>query len=66
MSETDSHSALIEGLAAGLTPVDTPFEYVLTTFVPMLKAAGVSDADINRILVDNPREVLTVRAAKGA
>ena len=54
------------GYAAGLAPIDTPFEFVLTTFVPQLKAAGVSDADVNRILVDNPREVLTVRAAKGA
>lgn len=54
------------GYAAGCDPVELPFEYVLTTFVPALKAAGVADQDVNRILVDNPREVLTVRAKKTA
>jgi phosphotriesterase-related protein len=52
------------GVAAGLDPVDLPYEFVLTEFVPGLRAAGVTDADIQRILVDNPRELLTVRHGK--
>lgn len=54
------------GFAAGVDPVDVPFGYVLTDFVPQLVAAGVSDADVKRILIDNPRDVLTVRADKVA
>ncbi len=52
------------GVAAGLTPVTLPYEFVLTEFVPALRAAGVSDADVQQILVDNPRDVLTVRGGK--
>lgn len=54
------------GYAAGLPAVNLPFEYVLTEFVPALRAAGVSDANVRRILVDNPREVLTVRSGKAS
>jgi phosphotriesterase-related protein len=52
------------GVAAGLDPVDLPYEFVLTEFAPALRAAGVSEADVQRILVDNPRELLTVRSGK--
>ena len=52
------------GVAAGLDPVDLPYEFVLTEFAPALRAAGVSEADLQRILVDNPREILTVRSGK--
>ncbi|VXC34124.1 Phosphotriesterase-related protein [Arthrobacter sp. 9V] len=38
---------------------DLPFSYVLSTFVPLLKAKGLSEQDAQRILVDNPRELLT-------
>lgn len=54
------------GVAAGLDPVDTPFDCVLTHFVPQLRSAGVSDADVQRILVDNPRDVLIVRRGTAA
>jgi phosphotriesterase-related protein len=54
------------GFAAGLAPVDLPFEFVLTSFVPALHAAGVPESVVHSILADNPREVLTVRAGKGA
>lgn len=36
-----------------------PFDTLFTRFVPALKAAGVSDPDVRRLLVDNPRRALT-------
>jgi phosphotriesterase-related protein len=36
-----------------------PFDTLFTKFVPALKAAGVPDADVGRLLVDNPRRALT-------
>ena len=35
--------------------------HVLTTFVPLLRAEGLSDEAVQRILVDNPRDLLTRR-----
>lgn len=49
------------GVAKGLPDVDVPFSHVLSTFMPLLTASGVSDADVRRILVDNPRELLAVK-----
>jgi phosphotriesterase-related protein len=49
------------GFAAGLEPVEVPFEFVATNFASALRLSGVSDDDVTRILVDNPRDVLTVR-----
>jgi phosphotriesterase-related protein len=40
------------------TEMSKPYTYVLTHFVPMLKARGVSDADIEVMLRDNPRRLL--------
>ena len=37
-----------------------PFSHVLTTFVPALRAEGVSEDEVRRILVANPRALLTV------
>jgi phosphotriesterase-related protein len=34
-------------------------DMMLTTMVPRLKRKGVSDATLHRILVENPRRVLT-------
>jgi phosphotriesterase-related protein len=39
-----------------------PFDTLFTAFVPALKAAGVGEAEVNRLLVDNPRRALTPRA----
>ena len=36
-----------------------PFDTLFTKFVPALKTAGVTDADVGRLLVDNPRRALT-------
>jgi phosphotriesterase-related protein len=49
------------GVSKGEPGRDLPYSYVLSTFVPELRQAGVSEAQIQRILVDNPRELLTVR-----
>lgn len=49
------------GVAKGQPAYDLPFGYVLSTFVPLLTSQGLSDADVRRIVVDNPRELLTVR-----
>jgi phosphotriesterase-related protein len=37
------------------------YETLFTQFVPALKAAGFSDAEVRRLTVDNPRAALTVR-----
>ncbi|MET9368887.1 phosphotriesterase [Streptomyces griseoflavus] len=49
------------GVAKGHTGNDLPYSYVLTTFVPLLKTQGLSDEDARRILVENPRDLLSVR-----
>jgi phosphotriesterase-related protein len=49
------------GVAKGQPDYDLPYEYVLSTFVPFLKTQGLGDEDAQRILVDNPRNLLTVR-----
>ncbi|PWI10070.1 aryldialkylphosphatase [Streptomyces sp. NWU339] len=49
------------GVAKGHPGNDLPYSYVLTTFVPLLKARGLSDEDTQRILVENPRDLLSTR-----
>ena len=49
------------GVAKGVEEYNLPYSHVLTTFVPFLKAQGLSDNDAQRILVDNPRNLLAVR-----
>ncbi|MFF2029265.1 phosphotriesterase [Arthrobacter sp. NPDC058192] len=49
------------GVAKGLPEYNLPYSHVLTTFVPFLKARGLSEEDARRILVDNPCTLLTVR-----
>ncbi|MGW6204438.1 phosphotriesterase family protein [Streptomyces sp. NPDC055089] len=49
------------GVAKGHAGNDLPYSYVLTTFVPLLKAQGIGDEDARRILVGNPRDLLSVR-----
>ncbi|GAA3697524.1 phosphotriesterase-related protein [Arthrobacter ginkgonis] len=49
------------GVAKGLPDYDLPYSYVLSTFAPFLKSQGLSDEDAQRILVDNPRNLLSVR-----
>ncbi|WP_308015105.1 phosphotriesterase [Nocardia coffeae] len=49
------------GVAKGGPGRDLPYGHVLTAFVPLLTAQGLSAQDVQQILVDNPRELLTVR-----
>ncbi|MEU1199708.1 phosphotriesterase [Streptomyces sp. NPDC005813] len=49
------------GVAKGHPGNDLPYSYVLTTFAPLLEAQGLSDEDVRRILVENPRALLSVR-----
>ncbi|MFE9924687.1 phosphotriesterase [Streptomyces sp. NPDC005774] len=54
-------SSSATGVAKGHPGNDLPYSYVLTTFVPLLKAQGLSDEDTRRILVENPRDLLSAR-----
>ena len=49
------------GVAKGQPGNDLPYSYILSTFVPCLTSRGLSNEDVQRILVDNPRELLSVR-----
>lgn len=49
------------GVAKGHTANAIPFDYLLTTFVPQLEAAGVSQAQIKTMLETNPQTVLAVQ-----
>ncbi|MDX6739051.1 phosphotriesterase [Actinocorallia sp. A-T 12471] len=49
------------GVAKGHEGNDLPYSHVLTAFVPLLKAAGLADEDVRRILVANPSALLSVR-----
>ncbi|HEX9003073.1 MAG TPA: phosphotriesterase [Blastocatellia bacterium] len=40
------------------------YDFLLTTFVPALKAAGFSPAQIRQLLVSNPQQALTIRVRK--
>ena len=37
------------------------YTYLQATFLPRLRAAGVSDAEIDRMTIENPRRLLTIR-----
>ena len=49
------------GYAVGQAPRDLSYDHLLANFVPLMQAQGVGDDDVQRILVENPRELLTVR-----
>ncbi|MGN6867166.1 MAG: phosphotriesterase [Solirubrobacteraceae bacterium] len=49
------------GYALGQEPHNLPFDYLLTSFVPLLQMHGVGGDEVQRILVENPRELLRVR-----
>ncbi|MFD5474930.1 phosphotriesterase [Streptomyces sp. NPDC127105] len=54
-------SSSATGVAKGHSGNELPYSHVLTTFVPLLKTQGLSDEDARRILVENPRDLLSVR-----
>jgi phosphotriesterase-related protein len=49
------------GVAKGQPAYELPYAHVLTAFVPLLASHGVGEEDIQRLLVANPRDLLTVR-----
>jgi phosphotriesterase-related protein len=49
------------GVAKGQPDYELPFSYILSSFVPLLRAQGLDEAAIQRILVGNPHELLAVR-----
>ncbi|GAA3184225.1 phosphotriesterase-related protein [Blastococcus jejuensis] len=49
------------GVAKGRPAYDLPYAHVQSAFVPLLASHGVADEDIQRFLVGNPRDLLTVR-----
>ena len=51
------------GVAKGHEAKDLGFDYLLATFVPMLRKAGVTDEQIRILLEENPQRVLTVDAS---
>lgn len=53
-------SAGATGVAFGEPGNDIPYSDVLTKFVPMLQAAGVSQAHIAQMLITNPAQLLSV------
>ena len=55
-------SSSATGVAKGHPANLVPYSFVLSSFVPYLRSHGVAEAAISQILIDNPRELLTVRA----
>ena len=54
-------SSNVIGVTKGQPGYDLPYSYVLSTFVPLLMTQGLSHEDVQRIVVDNPRDLLSVR-----
>ncbi|MGB9035268.1 MAG: phosphotriesterase [Paeniglutamicibacter sp.] len=52
------------GVAKGHPGTTVSFGHVLTEFVPRLRSMGLTDADAAALLIENPRELLTVRRAQ--
>jgi len=48
------------GVAKGHESKDLSYDYLLSTFVPLLRKAGVTDEQVRTILEENPQRVLTV------
>lgn len=51
------------GVAKGMAGRETPYGYVLTTFVPLLRERGLSEGDVDALLRTNPSTLLTVKEA---
>jgi phosphotriesterase-related protein len=41
-----------------------PYDTLMADFVPALRAAGLSEAEVRSLIVDNPRDALTVRVRR--
>jgi phosphotriesterase-related protein len=54
------------GVAKGYEAKDIGYDYLLTTFVPLLKKAGVTDEQVRVLLEENPQRILTVNTSVAA
>lgn len=54
-------SASASGVSFGVPGNNCPYASVMTRFVPMLRAAGVTAAHVDQMLINNPAELLSVR-----
>ncbi|MCL7367199.1 phosphotriesterase [Streptomyces ardesiacus] len=54
-------SAGATGVAKGHPGNELPYSHVLSDFVPLLKDKGLGEDDVRRIVVGNPRDLLSVR-----
>jgi phosphotriesterase-related protein len=54
-------SSSATGVSFGDPGNDMAFSYVLTDFVPQLRAAGLAEVTIQQILTTNPANLLSVR-----
>ena len=41
-----------------------PYDTLLAEFVPALRAAGLTEAEVHRLTVDNPRDAFTIRVRR--
>lgn len=53
------------GVAKGHPGNDVPLGFVLSSFAPALRSLGLDDAQLRRLLVENPRTLLAVRTPDG-
>lgn len=51
------------GVAKGQPDDDLPYGHVLSAFVPLLRARGLGDDDVRRLLCENPGTLLSVATA---
>lgn len=51
------------GVAKGHEAKEIAFDYLLTTFIPLLRQAGVTDDQITLLLEENPQRILATEAA---
>ncbi|KOX30723.1 MULTISPECIES: aryldialkylphosphatase [Streptomyces] len=59
-------SAGATGVAKGHPGNELPYSHVLSDFVPLLKDKGLGEDDVRRIVVGNPRDLLSVRLSAPA
>lgn len=57
-------SSSATGVSFGVPGNDLPFSHVLTDFVPMLQAAGVTQAQIEQMLITNTAQLLSVNGGQ--
>ena len=50
----------------GVEPSKHGSDYLLENFVPRLKSAGLDDAAVNNLIVENPKRILTPAQGEGA